>query len=236
MKMVFTLLFLMTAWISRSQKVIDVDKETVNPTQGLFDVVGGTPFSYAKYVRVVDGTPFFSETWMTGSLILPGGTRYDGLRLRLDLIDNKVHFLDKSGTAMVATSPIAEMWLTDSANGTKYHFVNASALSVFQPPGNSWYQSLTEGPVLLLKEFSKKLEERSVYGSATAEQHIKTYFNYFLAADKSTIPIKKLGTITEVLAGKKEVLEKFISNNHLNGKKETDMVRLVDYYNSLPVK
>ena len=233
MKPVFTLLFLACMCIGRSQKVIDVDKEYVNPTQGLFDVVGGTPFSYAKYVRLVEGTPFFNENWMWGSLILPGGTRYDSLRLRLDLIDNKVHYLDRSGATLVASSLISELWLIDSASGARYRFLSSPAISFFQPPGNSWYQSLTDGPVLLLKEFNKRLEERSVYGSATSEQRIATSFGYYLAVDRSLIPVKKIGTITELLAGKKEELEKFISTNHLNGKKETDLVRLVDYNNSL---
>ena len=38
------------------QRVVDVGKEETSPLSGLFFVLGGEPYSLAKYVRVVEGS------------------------------------------------------------------------------------------------------------------------------------------------------------------------------------
>ena len=61
MKLIFTLLFIGCLQIASAQKVIDVSKENVNIDVGLFYSVGGTPFVNAKFVNLIEGTPYFRK-------------------------------------------------------------------------------------------------------------------------------------------------------------------------------
>jgi len=59
MRAFFFLYFLFPAIAGYSQKVIDVSQNNLPVTSNLFYTVGGEPVSNAKYVMVVEGSPFF---------------------------------------------------------------------------------------------------------------------------------------------------------------------------------
>ena len=50
------LFLLLSPLISGQQRVVDVGKEETSPLSGLFFVLGGEPYSLARYVRVVEGS------------------------------------------------------------------------------------------------------------------------------------------------------------------------------------
>ncbi len=41
--------------------------------------------------------PYFKEEWMGGKVIASGGFAYDSIYLRLDLLNNTLHYLDQAG-------------------------------------------------------------------------------------------------------------------------------------------
>lgn len=218
------------------QKVVDVDKDGTSPLSGLFFVLGGEPYSLAKYVKVVDGSAFFSDNWMPGSLMTPSGKKYDSVRIKIDLLADEVHYQDKSGNPMIATTRLREIWLTDSITQKKYHFVHSSFIGSGTAAAAGWHQMLTEGPAFLFKKHLKEVVETKPYGSATFEQRINTSGKYFILAGNRFTPVKSISAVTELLAEKKSELQQYISGNKLKGKSDGDYISLLTYYNSLPVK
>src|SRR5215813_8777887 len=97
MKLILSSLLLLSASLVNAQRVIDVSKTDQSPFRGLFYVVGGNPFSMVKYAKVTEGSPFFKDDWMKGSVIVKSGEQYDNQLLRLDLISNELHYLDSMG-------------------------------------------------------------------------------------------------------------------------------------------
>ena len=209
-----------------------------NPTKGLFYVVGGQPYSLAKYTKVVDGTPFFKDEWMRGSVIIKSGEQYDNQMLRLDLIDNEVHYLDSIGQEMISTDAIVEVLMKDSLSGNRYRFVDSSAIAVpkSERPVNGWYQLLTIGAVNLFRKFQKEIVETRPYGAATYEESIKTSSVFFVAHNNMFIRIKKIKEIPDILSDKRAELNNYINSKNLTGKTDSDYTSLVDYYNSLQAK
>ncbi|MGQ0740248.1 MAG: hypothetical protein ACT4OJ_14445 [Bacteroidota bacterium] len=227
--------FLLATVAARPQlRVVNVDKDDVSPLSGLFFVLGGEPYSLVRYVKVVDGTPFFSEQWMRGSLILPAGKKYDSVQIKIDLLADEVHYQDKSGNPLIATSRIREIWLTDSATQKKYHFVHSSYIGTGTSATAGWHLLLAEGAALLFKKLYKEILETKPYGSATAEQRITTGIRYCILYNNIFSPLKSLSAIPDVLSGKKNELLQYISSNKLKGKSDGDYISLVSYYNSLP--
>src|SRR6185436_17271038 len=91
-----------------SQKTIDVDKEpgrTGGAVNYLY-TVAGTPFVTAKFARVVEGSPFFNEQMMRGSIILSEGKEYKNILVRLNLLETQVNYLSEKEVEMIASTPI----------------------------------------------------------------------------------------------------------------------------------
>src|SRR5215471_11473236 len=83
--------------IASAQRVVDVGKQEVRAGDAeFFFVVSGTPFINTKFVRVVQGSPYFRDQWLKGSVTVNGGKEYSNILFKLELIDNQVHFTDST--------------------------------------------------------------------------------------------------------------------------------------------
>lgn len=238
MKLILSSLLLFSAMVCNAQRVIDVNQVDVTPTRGLFYVVGGHPFSMAKYTKVTEGSPFFNDNWMWGSVIIKSGKQYDSQLLRLDLIDNEVHYLDSAGIEMISTDAIVEVLMKDSLSGKIYRFVHSSAIAVpkSERPASGWYHLLTMGSVNLFRKFQKEIVETRPYGAATYEEAIKTINLFFVTYKNTFIRIKKIKDLPDILFDKQAELNNFINRKNLAGRTESDYIAVVEYYNSLQPK
>ena len=52
---------------------------------------------FAKFTKIVDGTPYFSDEWMKGNVVINGDNQFNGIYLKLDLYSNEVHYRDPKG-------------------------------------------------------------------------------------------------------------------------------------------
>ncbi|HSU28250.1 MAG TPA: hypothetical protein VLJ68_07710 [Chitinophagaceae bacterium] len=218
-----------------SQVVINVDDPANKLSNQLFYTVGKVPFSPAKYVRVVDGSPFFSETWMLGNIMTKDSTVYGDIRLRLDLMDGTLIYLNDKDEEMISVTPIIEVSLMDTITGKPYYFINNSSLVGIENTGDTktWYQVLTGDAVPLYKQYFKDIYENKPYGSSVTEQTIRSTERYFIIVKKAMVRVKKLKEIPDILYDKRAQLLKFIDDKKLNGNKDDDFITLMHYYNSL---
>src|SRR3954465_7246519 len=139
---------------SFAQKTVDVSKGSFNPSSDFY-VVGGTPFVNTKFVSLVEGTPYFTEDWLKGSVVDRSGYMYKNLSLKLDLYDNEVHYQDKDGTEMIASTPVKEVFLYDNKN-KEYHFYAADQIAAVSMR-KGFYLCLDSGSVSLYKLFHKQV-------------------------------------------------------------------------------
>jgi len=217
-----------------AQRVIDVSKENTQLGPNVFYAAGGEPFVNAKFVNLVEGTPYFKDEWLKGIVVDKAHHEYRNISIKLDLLDNKVHYLNDEEQELIATTPLEEVVLTDAA-GNNYRFVRSS---LFEKPVNgakdSWYLWLCSGKASLYQIFSKTLSETKPYGSATSEQHMKTSEKYLILYNSSFSEVKKLKDVPAVLANKKTELEAFLKNSDDQKASMDDrFIKLIEYYNSL---
>jgi len=216
---------------SNAQRVIDVDKFD-GSAMTLLKSVGGEPFSSARFVRVVDGSPYFTDQWLKGSVFVEE-SEYRNVLLRLNIFETTLEFKDVKGEVMVCTQPVKKVALRDSASGSSYNFVHSAFLPTSSEFKNCWLLELVAGNVSLYKLAKKQINEVRPYGSATAEQHITTNYSYFILQNNNFTRIRKIGDIFEILSNKKNELQEYIKVNKLSSKEESDFVKLISYYNSL---
>ena len=238
MKLILSSVLLLSAFFANAQRVIDVNKVDESPFRGLFYVVGGNPFSMAKYAKVTEGSPFFKDEWMKGSVIVKSGDQYDNQLLRLDLISNELHYLDSTGQEMITTEKVVEVILKDTLSGKQYRFVYSSAIAVpkSERPVTGWYQLLSMGSANLFCKFQKEIVDTRPYGAATYDETIKTTSLYFLAYKEIFYRIKKIKDVPDILTDKRTELNNYINSKDLSGKSESDYKNLIEYYNSLQTK
>jgi hypothetical protein len=227
-----SILFLQSA---TAQRVVDVTNGDTRINASSFFTVSGTPFVNEKYVKLVEGSPYFSDDWLSGSLISVTGQEYKNLSLKLNLHSHEILYKDELGAEMIATTQIAEVILTN-ASGNNFRFVHSSRLPQqdANPLKTGWYLWFCSGTADLYKYYSKQMSESTPYGSATTEQKIKTKEKYLISYNNAFIEIGKLKEAPAIMANKKSELESFLKErDNKNLSMDDRFVALVQYYNSL---
>lgn len=224
--------FSFIATVALSQQVVNVDKDEYNAAN-FFYSVGGEPVVKAKFVRLVDGSPFFLDEWLKSTIITPMGKVYNDVSVKLDLMDGSLHYLDPKGMEFIAETPIKEIILKDSLNNKNYRFISSFSLRMLK---GGWYMPLVEGKVSLFKAFDKKLRESKPYGSAVAEQSISTKERYILIYNDQPFYLKNDKEIPSILTEKQQELEAFMKAQNKKKALENRLIETVTYYNTLLVK
>jgi len=221
-----------------SQKIIDLDKETDPGANAMyhFYTVAGTPFVEAKFIRVVEGTPFFNDKVMKGAIILSEGREYRNMNIRLNLLDGQVNYIDSTGTEIIAMTPIKEVVLWDTINNTDFRFVNSDYIKASTKPEKDYYELLHTGNAELYKQHKKLLSESRPYGTATYEQKIETQKMFFVLLNGNWTRIKKLKDLTAILTDKNKEVLRYISENRLLKDNEATFLSVISYYNNLFVQ
>lgn len=235
MKSLLPFLCFLSTQLCSAQQVVDVNHD-VKLGSAAFNmfIVNGTPFVNTKFVRLVEGTPYFSDDWMKGVLVGEDEVVYKGLSVKLDLIDNKILYKDATGNELVTSTPLKELVLTN-AIGNEFKFVHInSAVNNKADQKNSWYLWMASGTASLYKYFDKSISEQKPYNSATFEQSIKTMARYMVFYNNSLLPIKKIKDAPDVLADKKMELQNFLTTkDDKNKSMDNRMMDLIAFYNAL---
>lgn len=202
------------------------------PNATFLQTMQGQPITQKNATVYTDGTPFYNNNWLKATLVTADGQTHKDISVRMNLLEGNLHYKDASGMELVNVSPIKEVHLVD-VDGRPITFVHSSSIPTSEL-GDTWLQQLSnQGPVRVFKHVKKEVKEMKAYGSATVEMFVTEEKRYYLLSDKNLQKIKKLKDITDVLSAKEGELTRYIREQSLKEKAESDMGRLVDYYNSL---
>ncbi len=198
-----------------------------------FNVVNSEPITAPGNPKQLQGSPFFNDNWMKGIITLSDGKSYSGERLKLDLLNTKLYFINQNGQEKVIVSPINRIVLLDSATGRVHTFVHSFALPLHPDLQDSaWLEVLQQGPAQLIKYHKKELVERSSYAAASTEQ-IKTQARYYLLYDGLLHKVNAFRDLHSILTAHNKELDEYINKQHPSWKKEEDIISVIAYYNSI---
>ncbi|HZI01721.1 MAG TPA: hypothetical protein VEX63_11275 [Flavisolibacter sp.] len=229
MKYTLALMMSLGFYTTYSQQVIDVNNTNYNALN-MLQVVGGNPVTNAKYVSLVEGSPYLQEEWIKGKLVTEQGYVFQDVFLRLNLIENTIHYKDPKGNEMIATMPIREVILPEQATSKTLRFVNSNILPSSK---KGWYLLLHNANVSFFKFYDKILSENRPYNSATTEQRIMTKEKYFVMMKNVSYPIKNIKDLQALFMDKQKDVEMFIKTLDTKKPLEERMIEIVEYYNVL---
>lgn len=203
--------------------------------QETLQATDGKPFN-ANATADVNGSVDFKLDWADGTLTRKGGKQYTNLKLKYDVYDDQVVFEDvKSGNSFVPTFTDITGFTLKGLDGDKTEMIFANGFPAVdnQTPA-SFYQVIAGGKTQLLKRFSKNIKESQGFGDGTTTKAFE---------DTETDYILKNGTMTKVKADEKDIttalsdkapqLTAYAKTNHLGFKKDEDLAKIFDYYNTL---
>src|SRR4030095_6688606 len=153
----FSLICLATA--SQTQTTVDVNKErgVGGGVLKYMNNVGGTPFVNTKFSRLEEGSPFFNDQVMRGSIISSEGKEYRNILVRLNLLESQVNYIDEKQIEMIVSTPISEVVLWDTIKNRHYRFVFSEYIETTDKPEKDFYELLQAGKGEVYKQYKKKM-------------------------------------------------------------------------------
>ncbi len=213
----------------------------VNVSGGFGAVISdikGTPVVSNRNAEI-DGSPFLTDTWLTGDITLKNGAKVSGIATRLNLATNELHILKTENG--VNSEIIVQK---GSINAVTIFEPSVSGLigrnfRIGFPPvdgfdENTFYEMVVSGQASLVKNLRKKVIEEKPFNSAVATKKFVEYENYYVFIGGKMIRYKKGKEFAlELLADKKTEIENFLSANKLKCRSENDFGKVLEYYNSI---
>ncbi|PTX22215.1 hypothetical protein C8N40_10137 [Pontibacter mucosus] len=197
--------------------------------------VMGKPIQAKQYVDV-QGSPYLFDDWKKGNVTLADGTTFEGMALMYDQITDEVIFRNDQGQAQAFLQPVVMFTFSlgeDGVKEAKRNFRKGYA-PVDGASAGAFYEVLADGDTQLLKRYSKTIFEETPYGTATKVKKFQENTSYYVAkADKLEKVKQDKKSILNALPDKAPALEKYMKENRLNLRNDSDIIKLVDHYNSL---
>ncbi|GAB3930460.1 hypothetical protein [Larkinella terrae] len=203
---------------------------TATRAQGVFLTdVNGQVLRANKYVDV-QGSPYLNEAWKVGSVTAANNKSYPNLKVRYDAHAGELEYLQNEQPYRLSPSAIREFRITDDK---ELVFRNGFAAVNNNTP-TTFYQVLVDGPTKLLKQLKVNIIENKPFNSATVTREFQKQELYFIAKPDGALQRiqKNKKSVLAALTDQKERVEKFIKEQDLNLSDETNLIALLESYNT----
>lgn len=185
----------------------------------------------------IEGSAYLYDTWQPGDVKLVNGqSSKERMQLKYNVVDDVVSFKDKeSGEEMVFILPVQEftLSLTDNDELFTRHFRSGYKGIEGATPAN-FFEVLSNGKIQLIKRFNKVIMESQLIGSASKTRNFIEKTKYYLVNNGKALPVKNdKKAFLAAFGDKQSQIEDYIKTNKVNFKSDTQLGKLVDYYNTL---
>lgn len=195
----------------------------------LQDPVSTKNFNPEKYSGI-RGTPFLVDKWIKGSVSISKGV-YQNLELKYNVYDNAL-FFNKNDESFEFQEEVISFTLMPKEDPAS-HMVYKRGISGADLRGNEFVQVLLEAEMGLYKLDVKQLTEMSEINAGI----VKTFANtakYYIGK-KGKLKFLKLNKqeVLAVLSDQQEKIQAYINEKKYSFRKDTELVDVLKYYNSL---
>jgi hypothetical protein len=218
MKKVILFVFLLRGWSGSACAQDGFVAQSGSLTYDVFDRNGK---SFVNHAVDVTGSPFLSDDWKLGALVVNTNRKFDSVKIRINVLTQEVHVLDKNKNEMaLAQGYIREIQLPDAITGKPDGIIFQNGFPpVDEQNTNNFYQVLTRGKLSLLLSTRKVIATQKDEVSGEVRKEYRAYLDYYVYDGKTMQRVKKN---TAIIDGK-QVKFKTID----------DLKKAIDGYNAL---
>ena len=187
----------------------------------------------------IKGTPFLNDSFLYSDIWLYDNKSYS-LKTRLNLITQKLHFLNEAGSELTTTGESVKK-VTFFSDTSSHNSLGSLTFSCGYPEinGNSYYtfyQQMNDGKVILLKHLTKVLITHAAAPTMPVYKEFEEGEIYYIynSGNSNIQKLKKTKDfVLNFLTEKRKAVQNFIDSTNINLKHELDLLKLLEYYNSL---
>ncbi len=184
-----------------------------------------------------DGSPFYDTSFCIGSIQLPNGKIYNGIKLKLNLEEQKILFEVEDGKAFILSVPVARIELGCNSSPQPAVF-RSGFMPIDKQNERSLYQVLDSGKVLLLKHTEIRFKDSKAYNSNDMTRSYRQLSSYYLWMPGKGL-VKVPGSendLVALLSDQQRVLNDAIYKEKMKLRKEADLIKIISLYNRSSVK
>ena len=167
-----------------------------------FVAQSGAPLSYNVFDKNgksfvnpapdVAGSPFLKDDWILATVVVTTNRRYDSVKVRLNLLSQEVHFLDRNNNEMaLARGYIKEVIFPTPVTGVVSPHFQSGFPAVDQQDAGNFYAVLAQGKLWLLHSLRKIIATQKDEVSGEVRKEYRVYEDYYLYDGQTMQRIKK---------------------------------------------
>ena len=183
-------------------------------------------FKDKRYANV-EGNPFLLDDWSPGKLVMKSSIKYEGLKVRMDLLKQEVVVLESSNKEMVA--PIAFIRQLELTNGENKLIFRTGYPKIEKKTVNTLYGVLIEGKVSLLKFSQKDIVQKDEFDK---RKSFILYEDYYVFFNETITLVRNKNTFLKLFPDQSGKIDTYISDNKIKTRDEKDLISLVTFLNS----
>ncbi len=214
---------------------LDFKNSNVGRTLEFQDIDGQSLLK--KYDPSINGSPFIMEDWVPAKVTLAKGKIIGPIPVKLNIESNELYFKDANGNELITLNGLARK--IDCVNyfskdGIKYVFKSGYP-KIDAQDENYFYQVYTEGKIeLLAKKYKYISSVKDSYTGEIAKDFVDGAVVLYVFTNNAMQPFRgSKNTVLELMKDKEKPISDFIDANKINFKKIPDLIKLINYYNTL---
>jgi len=179
----------------------------------------------------LDGTPWLTDSWIPGTVVLASGKKVEGLKYRYNVYRNLLYFQYENAEYVISShDSIDHLIMGDElyryGNSDPAKKDNVRLLLIAEEGKADLY--INYYPVIIPANYNIAL------GSGNPNETVAVKESYLIKVGNELTLIDKKGKLIPVaLADKKTEISEFIKKEKISAKNRADLIKVVRYYNSL---
>ena len=194
------------------------------------DPLSGRLLSVSKYGGI-NGNPFLSDQWMMGNVTQKQG-KYTNLELKYDAFSNTLYF-NKNGELFEFQDEVISFLLMPNKKEESKHQLFVKGLESGDFGKNQFVQVLYNGRIGMYKLTMVFVSEMNKINEGVVKTFQKSERYYFKVNDRLELIRLNKKDVMAFLTDRSAEVENYATAAGLSFKKESDIVRILEYYASL---
>jgi len=177
-----------------------------------------------------EGSPWFNTSFIPARITLFDGDLIEGNQFKLNLYNGRLFTENEQKQLIVITEAVKRIEFLNE--GEKAVVFQAGFPRVDKQRWNTFYQVLAEGNAKLLKYIHYTFTNHMLYGQGVTYKLDPLFYFYIYTNGKMHL-IKKVDDLALLFPDWINEVKGYISREGLKIRKETDLIKIVSFYNSL---
>ena len=179
-------------------------------------------------VSEVQGSVYYKEEYFNAKLYLIDGQEITDIKIKLNLRDNIVNYVNNEGAEMEAVSKIKRILFTETGDIFESGFP-----AVNKQDNQTFYRVIISGKASLLLFTNFVESDFKAFNSAITTKQIDKVIEIFGVSPNAISLLTQSEDVLQLLKDKNKEVYNYIITNHLKCKKQSDFEKIIKYYNTL---